>query len=147
MTNYNRECRGTKNTELDRILFMAPKTKLENPDQKMYRINREKTPWTVKNLSGVKCPLIMKEIERKILEKSISQDTCLSVANNDIDFSISDILTSNNQININDKISKFLKWDNSISKQRNEYYDNLPNGYQLKSGFTSGLDVYKYEVQ
>ncbi|KAE9523657.1 hypothetical protein AGLY_016209 [Aphis glycines] len=145
MTNYNSECRGTKDTELDRILFMAPKTKLENPDLNMYRINREKTPWTVKNISGVKCPLIMKEIERKILEKSISQDTCLSMANNDIDFSLSDILTSNNQTNINDKISKFLKWDNSISKQRNEYYDNLLNGYQLKSGFTSGLDVYNYD--
>lgn len=68
------------------------------------------------------------------------------MVNNDIEFSRSDISTSNNQTNINDKISQFLKWDNSISKQRNEYYDDLLNGYQLKSRLTNGLDVYKYEI-
>lgn len=146
MSSYNRKCRSTKDTELDRILFMTPETKQENPDQKMYRINREKTHWTVKNISNVKFPLITKEIDWETLGKNISQDTCLSMVNYDIDFSRSDILTSNNQTNINDKIFQFLKWDNSISKQRNEYYDNLLNGYQLKSRLTSGLDVYKYEV-
>lgn len=145
MTSYNREYRGTKDIELDRILVMAPETKLENTDQKMYRINREKTPWKVKNISNVKFPLITKEIDCKILGKSISQDICLSVVNDDIDFSRSDISMSNNRSNINDKISQFLKWDNSISKQRNDY-DNLLNGYQLESHLTSGLDVYKYEV-
>ncbi|KAF0763938.1 putative ATP-dependent RNA helicase ddx42 [Aphis craccivora] len=142
MSSYNRKCRSTKDTELDRILFMTPETKQENPDQKMYRINREKTHWTVKNISNVKFPLITKEIDWETLGKNISQDTCLSMVNYDIDFSRSDILTSNNQTNINDKISQFLKWDNSISKQRNEYYDNLLNGYQLKSRLTSGLDLY-----
>lgn len=42
MTSNNREFRATKDIELDRIIVITPETKLENPDQKMYRINRKK---------------------------------------------------------------------------------------------------------
>ncbi|XP_022179600.1 uncharacterized protein LOC111040151 [Myzus persicae] len=139
MNNNNKEY-GIKATEFKEILIMTPEIKLENPDQKMYRINGEKSPWVVKNMSGMEFPLITNEIDRKTLGTSISQDTCLTVVSDDIDFSRSDISTSNHQININEKISQFLKWDDSIAEQKNEYYDILLNKYQSKSRLPSGLD-------
>jgi len=143
MKNNNKEC-GVKATEFNEILIMTPETKLENPDQKMYRINGEKSPWVVKNMSGLEFPLIMNEIDRKTIGKSISQDTRLTVVSDDIDFSRSDNSTSSNQVNINEKVSQFLKWDDSISEKKNEYNDILLN--QSNSRLPSGLDVNKYEI-
>jgi len=139
--NYNNKECSIKATEFNEILIMTPeKTKLENPDQKMYRFDGEKSPWVVKNMSGLEFPLITNEIDWKTLGKSISQDTCLTVVSDDISLSRSDILTSNHQVNnMNEKISQFLKWDNSISEQKYE------NGYQSKSRLPRGPDKHKYE--
>lgn len=143
MNNNNKEC-GVKAMEFNEILIMTPEIKLENPDQKMYRINGEKSPWVVKNMSGLEFPLIMNEIDRKTIEKSISQDTCLTVVSGDIDFSRSDNSTSSHQVNINEKVSQFLKWDDSISEKKNECKDILLN--QSNHRLPSGLDVNKYEI-
>jgi len=144
MNNNNKEC-GIKAMEFNEILVMTPKTKLENPDQKMYRFNGEKSPWVVKNMSSLEFPLITNEIDWKTLGKSISQESCLTVVSDDIDFSRSEILTPNHQVNMNEKISQFLKWDNSILEQKKEYYDILLNKNKSKSRLPSGLDEHKYE--
>jgi len=145
MNNNNKEC-GIKAMEFNEILVMTPdKTKLENFDETMYRFDGKKSPWVVKNMSGLEFPLKTNEIYWKTLGKSISQDTCLTVVSDDIDLSRSDILTSNHQVNMNEKISQFLKWDNSNTEQKNEYYDILLNGCQSKSRLPSGLDEHKYE--
>ncbi|XP_008183023.1 putative uncharacterized protein DDB_G0282133 [Acyrthosiphon pisum] len=136
MNNNNKEC-GIKATEFNEILVMTPETELENPNEKMYKISIERSPWVAKYLKYLKFPLITKEIDQKTLGKSISQDTCLTVASDGIDFSRSDISTSNHQVNINEKISQFLDWNDSISKQKNEYYDILPN--ESLSRLPSGL--------
>jgi hypothetical protein len=141
MTNNNRKC---KCAEFNKIFNIYPETKLENLDQKMYKMNGEKTPRVLKNMSGLEFPLITNKIDQKTLGKNISQDTCLSVVNDNIDFTDTSIAMSNHQSNMNDKICKFLKWD-SISKQNNEYYDILLNEYKLRSRLTSGLDEYKYD--
>jgi len=145
MNNNNKEC-GIKDTEFNEILVMTPaETKLENPNEKMYKINIEKSPWVAKYLKYLKFPLITKEIDRKTLGKSISQDTCLTVASDGIDFSRSDISTSHHQVNMNEKVSQFLDWnDKWISKQNNEYDDILPN--ESLSRLPSGLDENKYEI-
>lgn len=143
INNNNKEC-GAKAMEFNEILIMTPETKLENPNKKMYRINGEKSPWVVKNMSGLEFPLITNEFDRKTTGKSISQDTCLTVASDDIDFSRSDISTSSHQVNINEKVSQFLKWDDTISEQKNGYYDILLN--QSKYRLPSGLDKNKYEM-
>jgi len=91
-------------------------------------------------MSGLEFPLITNKIDQKTLGKNISQDTY----NDNIDFTHTTIEMSNYQSNMNDKVSKFLKWD-SISKQNNEYYDNLLSEYKLRSRLTSGLDEYRYD--
>ncbi|XP_026814696.1 putative uncharacterized protein DDB_G0293878, partial [Rhopalosiphum maidis] len=141
MTNNNRKC---KCIEFNTIFNTNPETKLANFDKKMYKINGEKTPWAVEHVSDLEFPLITNKIDQKTLGKNISQDTCLNVVNDDNDFTHSNIPMSNHQSNMNDKVSQFLKWD-TISKQNNEYYENLLNEYKLKSRLTSGLDEYNYE--
>jgi len=144
MNNNNKEC-GTKATEFNEILVMTPEeTKLENPNEKMYKISIERSPWVAKYLKYLKFPLIKKEIDRKTLGKSISQDMCLYEACDGIDFSSSDISTSNHQVNINEKVSQFLDWNDSIPKRKNEYYDILPN--ESLSRLPNGLDENKYEI-
>lgn len=142
MTSYNKES-CINNAEFSEILIMTPETKSTNPVQTRYGSYREKTPWVVKNMSGLEFPLLPNKIDRKTLEKSFSQDTVVS---DDVDKSHSDISTSNYQKNINGNISQFLKWDHSVLKQENKNInEHLLNENQSKPRLLSGLDEYKYE--
>lgn len=114
----------------------------------MYKNYEENTPLVVKDIRAVDSSLLETQVDWKTLEQKSSQDTYMTVSSDEIYSRHSDVSTTDYQDSINEKITRFLKWDikESIPIEKNEYdYDSL-NSDQSICRLLSGLDNTWYEL-